>query len=215
MSKLGKSRRREITGIPSPATGEGRGRTHRPPPTTAIGILKCVGARLSSLPFIKPQATREKRMTKFPILASFVAQELLLIEAETENQALYAAARRYLSFCENPDDLRISTTGVQNQNGHNPTLELEEIRGKRTWIKHGIFTVLLFNNQQSMSNYLATAINPKNGEPETVWMLDDHFGRHNYGVQFPNGEIYPDTEVKILSPKECETKAEDCEKGDD
>lgn len=53
-----------------------------------------------------------------------------------------------------------------------------------------------------MSNYLSKAIrptpmgrkpkNPKPVELEPVEMLDNYYGSHRYGVQFPDGKVYPE-----------------------
>lgn len=50
-----------------------------------------------------------------------------------------------------------------------------------------------------MSNYQTTAAHPETGVWQLVDMLDDHFGRHQYGVRFPCGTIYRDDEVKFPS----------------
>ncbi len=46
-----------------------------------------------------------------------------------------------------------------------------------------------------MSNYYASATHPVTGEVQRVEMLDDHYGRHQYGVRFPNGDIFPVDDV--------------------
>lgn len=45
-----------------------------------------------------------------------------------------------------------------------------------------------------MSNFTATAIHPVTGEIAMCDYLDDYYGRHKYGVRFPNGDIYPEEE---------------------
>lgn len=42
-----------------------------------------------------------------------------------------------------------------------------------------------------MINFTAPAIHPETGETHMCDYLDDHYGRHKYGVRFPNGDIYP------------------------
>lgn len=42
-----------------------------------------------------------------------------------------------------------------------------------------------------MSNYTADAIHPETGEIEEAEWLDDHYGRHRYGVRFKDGKIFP------------------------
>lgn len=43
-----------------------------------------------------------------------------------------------------------------------------------------------------MSNFDAPAIHPVTGETYMCHYLGDYFGKHKYGVQFPDGEIYPE-----------------------
>lgn len=45
-----------------------------------------------------------------------------------------------------------------------------------------------------MSNFISTAIHPVTGETHMCDYLDDYYGRHKYGVRFPNGDIYPEEE---------------------
>lgn len=40
-----------------------------------------------------------------------------------------------------------------------------------------------------MSNYYAVAKEPGGEYYETVEMIDNYFGNHEYGVKFPDGEI--------------------------
>ena len=47
-----------------------------------------------------------------------------------------------------------------------------------------------------MSNYTRRTINPKTGEYEDAIWLDNHFGHHEYGIQFINdGSVYEQDEV--------------------
>jgi len=41
-----------------------------------------------------------------------------------------------------------------------------------------------------MSNYQTFAIRPSGTEEEPVVMLDNHFGKHRYGVMFPDGKVF-------------------------
>jgi len=45
-----------------------------------------------------------------------------------------------------------------------------------------------------MSNFMAKAAHPVTGEIFECYYLDDYYGRHKYGVQFPNGDVYPESE---------------------
>lgn len=48
-----------------------------------------------------------------------------------------------------------------------------------------------------MSTYRDKAVNPRTGNIEWALFIDDHFGRHEYGVRF-DGEthVYREHEVK-------------------
>ena len=56
-----------------------------------------------------------------------------------------------------------------------------------------------------MSNYYALARKPDmkylDGLWEKVEMLDDYFGSHQYGVRFPDGEIYRKEDCIIKKDK--------------
>jgi hypothetical protein len=49
-----------------------------------------------------------------------------------------------------------------------------------------------------MSNYRGKAINPSTGEVEEAWFMDDHYGKHEYAVEFDDGDIYPISEVEVV-----------------
>jgi len=49
-----------------------------------------------------------------------------------------------------------------------------------------------------MSNYIKKTKNPKTGDYENANWIDDHFGRHHYGVSFPSGaEIYDPEKIEL------------------
>lgn len=49
-----------------------------------------------------------------------------------------------------------------------------------------------------MSNYSRAAYHPRERVVRAANWLDDHFGRHQYGVQFPgDGHVYRPEEVEI------------------
>lgn len=48
-----------------------------------------------------------------------------------------------------------------------------------------------------MSNYKAKAKRPHGTKWEDVIMLDDYWGKHQYGVQFPGDQIFKATDCKI------------------
>jgi hypothetical protein len=51
-----------------------------------------------------------------------------------------------------------------------------------------------------MSNYKTKAIRPDGENFEDVMMLDDHFGKHKYGVEFPDGVIYSEDKCTFEKP---------------
>ena len=52
-----------------------------------------------------------------------------------------------------------------------------------------------------MSNYKTKAKRPDGKKWEDVYMLDNFFGLHNYGVQFPDDKVYPEEQCEIKSNK--------------
>lgn len=46
-----------------------------------------------------------------------------------------------------------------------------------------------------MSHYQAKARHPETGKTELAWFIDDHFGRHRYGIAFADGKIFPENVV--------------------
>ena len=63
-----------------------------------------------------------------------------------------------------------------------------------------------------MSDYLTKAKRPGSDEWEPVEMRDNYYGPHNYGVQFPDGHVYPDGDCEIIGEKPGETWEERFEK---
>lgn len=53
-----------------------------------------------------------------------------------------------------------------------------------------------------MSHFVKDATHPETGKVEQAVWLDDYFGRHRYGVQFSDGQIFREDEVR-----ECEDDA--------
>jgi hypothetical protein len=51
-----------------------------------------------------------------------------------------------------------------------------------------------------MSSFKNWAIHPRTGEVELADFIDDFYGRHKYGVRFKDGNVYPESQVKL--PKE-------------
>ena len=48
-----------------------------------------------------------------------------------------------------------------------------------------------------MSHYFAKAINPRTGEVEGAFFIDDYFGRHQYGVKFADGTVHREEDVTV------------------
>mgnify|MGYP003404001845 CR=1 FL=1 len=48
-----------------------------------------------------------------------------------------------------------------------------------------------------MSTYSKLTKNPKTGEFEYATWMDDYFGRHHYGVKFPDGEVIDPEKVEL------------------
>jgi len=48
-----------------------------------------------------------------------------------------------------------------------------------------------------MSNYYSKAKRPGSIVFEKVAMLDGYFTEHEYGVQFPDGKVYPEDKCKF------------------
>ena len=59
-----------------------------------------------------------------------------------------------------------------------------------------------------MSNYYDIAKKPDGKEYETVEMIDNYFGSHEYGVKFLDGEIYREDECEFGNLKKSK-KLED------
>lgn len=48
-----------------------------------------------------------------------------------------------------------------------------------------------------MSNYIRKTKNSETGKWEEATWLDDYFGKHNYGVRFPDGKVYDANEIDL------------------
>lgn len=48
-----------------------------------------------------------------------------------------------------------------------------------------------------MSNYFTRAQRPNGTEFEDVIMVDDYFGKHEYGVEFLDGQVYREEECEF------------------
>lgn len=58
-----------------------------------------------------------------------------------------------------------------------------------------------------MSNFVAPAVHPKTKKLEHAIFLDDYYGKHRYGIRFPDGSIYPAEKVKV-PPREEDVSRE-------
>ena len=50
-----------------------------------------------------------------------------------------------------------------------------------------------------MSSYRDWAVHPSTKQIEMAFYLDDYFGRHNYGVKFDDGSVWPIDKVPRMS----------------
>ena len=51
-----------------------------------------------------------------------------------------------------------------------------------------------------MSNFSQMTKHPTTGHVLLAEWLDDHFGPHRYGVRFPDGKIFRETEIEMIEP---------------
>lgn len=54
-----------------------------------------------------------------------------------------------------------------------------------------------------MSNFTRMTKHPETGEMRMADWLDDHFGRHRYGVRFPDGKIFDEAEIPQDGIRDC------------
>lgn len=54
-----------------------------------------------------------------------------------------------------------------------------------------------------MSNYQQPTKHPETGRIEVADWLDDYFGRHRYGVRFPDGKVFRASEVERHEPTDA------------
>ena len=52
-----------------------------------------------------------------------------------------------------------------------------------------------------MSNYTAPTFHPDTGKLEQAAWMNDYYGRHQYGVRFPDGSIHRAQECEQVGPK--------------
>lgn len=54
-----------------------------------------------------------------------------------------------------------------------------------------------------MSNYVGRAINPRTNQVQEALFIDDHFGRHRYGIRFAGEEyVWPAHKVTVVTDAE-------------
>lgn len=67
-----------------------------------------------------------------------------------------------------------------------------------------------------MSNFLQWTKHPRTGEWYQAEWLDDYFGHHDYGVRFPDDEVFNalnyDLEISDTKPSSSSSSANDKEK---
>lgn len=57
-----------------------------------------------------------------------------------------------------------------------------------------------------MSNFSQLTINPATKKYEMANWIDDHFGKHRYGVQFPDGTIYDPDKIMMITKEPTNKK---------
>ena len=65
-----------------------------------------------------------------------------------------------------------------------------------------------------MSNFTRRTIHPVTGAIEEATWLDDHFGKHRYGVRFADGSIHDEYDVAMPWPCSYEKHDEQRRSGD-
>jgi len=60
-----------------------------------------------------------------------------------------------------------------------------------------------------MSDFIRDTYNPRNGNLEPAHWMDDYYGKHRYGVKFPDGSVYPEARVEV--PEEFTVNGDKCE----
>lgn len=58
----------------------------------------------------------------------------------------------------------------------------------------------------AMSSFKQLTKHPQTGEMQMAEWLDDYFGRHRYGVRFPDGNVYQEHEIEEAKRKSKQTK---------
>lgn len=53
-----------------------------------------------------------------------------------------------------------------------------------------------------MSNYKRLTLNPSTQEWEMATWIDDYYGSHRYGVEFPDGDIYDPSKIELETKEE-------------
>jgi hypothetical protein len=59
----------------------------------------------------------------------------------------------------------------------------------------------MIGGKHEVSDYPGKAVDPKTGHVESVMYLDNYYGRHRYGVRFPDGNVYPEHEIEHRGPE--------------
>lgn len=49
-----------------------------------------------------------------------------------------------------------------------------------------------------MSSYIGKAINPKTGQVEEAWFLENYKHTNQYGIKFLDGEVYLEEDIQII-----------------
>jgi hypothetical protein len=57
-----------------------------------------------------------------------------------------------------------------------------------------------------MSNYYSMAKHPDTGIEEMAEFLDDYYGKHNYGVRFSDGKVFPEIQCQLNAVTQAKSK---------
>lgn len=69
-----------------------------------------------------------------------------------------------------------------------------------------------FWNEDAVSNFSQLTKHPVTGNIEQADWLDDHFGRHRYGVRFADGQVFAPSQIEwseLMAERKASSPAAD------